>query len=75
MKEVLLILAVLFITGCTNNNLPLKSNVSSNDPIAAVIFVGAAIISGEMSEPCSHGHPEDQIKCKKALEKNSTKEE
>jgi len=74
MKKLVILLAILSIAGCSKNEIKhhlLHPNASSNKPMEAAIYVGAALIVGELSEPCSHGHPEDQIKCKKAQESKS----
>jgi hypothetical protein len=34
--------------------------------------VGTALVLGEIKGQCNHGHPEDQIECKKAKKKNSS---
>ncbi|NMP30050.1 hypothetical protein HII17_00625 [Thalassotalea sp. M1531] len=74
MKNLAFIVTILLTAGCTKNELThhiTHPTVSSNNPIDAAIYVGVALIIGELSEPCSHGHPDDQLKCKKSRKNNS----
>jgi hypothetical protein len=77
MKFLALISMILLISGCTKNEIRhqlLHPIVNSNNPIEAVIYVGAALVVGELSEDCTHGHPEDRTKCKNAKKELKNKE-
>ena len=69
MKVLSLISMILLISGCTKNEIKhqlLHPNASTNNPIKAGMYVGAALVVGALSEDCSHGHPEDRVKCRNA---------
>jgi hypothetical protein len=77
MKVLALLSLILLISGCTKNELKhqfLHPKASSNNPVKAAIYVGAALVVGELSEDCSHGHPDDRTKCRNAKKKLKTKE-
>ncbi|MGB1261371.1 MAG: hypothetical protein ACPG52_00555 [Cognaticolwellia sp.] len=74
MNKGLLTLLAIMISGCTSSEVAYyltHPTDSSNDPSTAAVYAAAAIVLGEIKGECNHGHPEDQIKCKKA--KNSSK--
>lgn len=75
MKVTAALITLLFLTGCTTSDVihHLTHPTSSSKPIDAVKYVGAALVLGELSEPCSYGHPEDQIKCKNAQKEKDDK--
>ncbi|GAC38956.1 hypothetical protein [Paraglaciecola psychrophila] len=77
MKILALTSMILLISGCTKNEIKhrlLHPNASTNNPIKAAIYVGSALVVGELSEDCSHGHPEDREKCRKAKKNLKTTE-
>lgn len=76
MKIISACIALLLVTGCTTSEAIYHlthPTSSSSKPIDAVKYVGAALVLGELSEPCSYGHPEDQIKCKNAQKEKDDK--
>ena len=68
-----LTLSLIALSGCSSNEMLYyltHPNVESNSPTEAAVYVGAAIIVGEIQGECEHGHPEDQIKCKNKRDKS-----
>jgi hypothetical protein len=76
MNKGLLILLTILVSGCSSSDMAYyltHPSVSSNKASDAAIYVGTALVLGEIKGECSHGHPEDQIKCKKMKKQNKSK--
>ncbi|TKB52824.1 hypothetical protein [Ferrimonas aestuarii] len=71
MKKTLMMAVVVTLSGCSTQAIieDYFPPVTSHDPKEAALYVGAALVVGEISEPCSHGHPEDRIQCNKKQKK------
>lgn len=70
-KRLLLVLILANLLGCSSSDFANKKNSSVGD---AVIYSAIALIKGEVIDgDCEHGHPEDQITCKKKQKENSKK--
>ena len=72
-KKMAFFLAFILLSGCTRNEIKhnlLHPNKSSNNPVEAAIYLGAALVIKGVEEDCTSGHPEDRKKCREAQPKS-----